>query len=96
MNLSVIFLETIRYCLRGKHSSLKNALKGCLGIKEYFSCVLQKVGLKNLMKPNNYRKNSFFRNIKSSEVKHSSNLQKKSNEMSLVVVSELDFRHKKI
>jgi len=74
VNLSVIFLETIRYCLRGKHSSLKNALKGCLGIKEYFSCVLQKVGLKNLMKPNNYRKNSFFRNIKSSEVKHSSNL----------------------
>ena len=70
-------------------------MKDCLGIKEYFSCVLQKVGLKNLMKPNNYRKNSFFRNIKSSEVKHSSNLQKKSNEMSLVVVSECDFRHKK-
>lgn len=46
------------------------------------------------MKPNNYRKNSFFRNIKSSEVKHSSNLQKKSNEMSLVVVSECDFRQK--
>jgi len=52
--------------------------------------------LKNLLKSNNYKKNLFFRNIKSSEVKHSSNLQKKSNEMSLVVVSEFDSRHKKI
>jgi len=33
--------------------------------------------LKNLLKSNNYKKNLFFRNIKSSEVKHSSNLQKK-------------------
>jgi len=32
--------------------------------------------LKNLLKSNYYRKNSFFRNTKLGEVKHSSNLKK--------------------
>jgi len=48
------------------------------------------------LKSNNFRRNSLLENLKLGEVKHSSNSEKKSNEMSLVVASEYDFRHKKL
>jgi len=46
------------------------------------------------LKSNNFRRNSLLENLKLGEVKHSSNSEKKSNEISLVVASEYDFRHK--
>lgn len=52
--------------------NILSALKGCLGIKKR-SCVLQKVDLKNLLKSNYLRRNSFFETKKISEVKHFSN-----------------------